>query len=141
MILYLDTSALVKLYVEENGSAEVRTAAKSADVLATHLLAFVELNGGISRMERERRLSAAQASRVKRKFAANWPSYLRIGLDQPLMDRAVHMARAFGLRAYDSVHLASADHLLKHAEGPVAFACFDRKLNQAAEVLGLALIA
>ena len=26
MILYLDTSALVKLFIEESGSAEVRTA-------------------------------------------------------------------------------------------------------------------
>ncbi|HHH13920.1 MAG TPA: hypothetical protein ENJ98_06750 [Thiolapillus brandeum] len=79
MILYLDTSALLKAYVEENHSSEVT--------------------------------------------------------------RACLYAEAFALRAYDSVHLAAAKLLAERAEEPVCFACYDRKLNQAAEVLGLKLLA
>ena len=42
MIVYLDTSALVKLYVQEVGSTEVRRAVARADLVATSLVAYVE---------------------------------------------------------------------------------------------------
>ena len=40
MILYLDTSALVKLYVEEEYSSTVEQAVSNAKIVATHLIAL-----------------------------------------------------------------------------------------------------
>lgn len=52
MILYLDTSAWVKLYATETGSERVRDAVAAAFVVATHLIAYVELRAGLSRKRR-----------------------------------------------------------------------------------------
>lgn len=42
MIVYCDTSALIKLYVEEAHSGAVATAMSNADAIATSLLAYPE---------------------------------------------------------------------------------------------------
>ena len=55
MILYLDTSALVKLYVEEEGSDEVKKACEQAQVVVTSRLAYAEARSAFARAWRERR--------------------------------------------------------------------------------------
>jgi predicted nucleic acid-binding protein len=47
------------------------------------------------------------------------------------------LAERFGLRAYDAVHLASADQLHRETRSSIWFACFDAALNDAASKLGL----
>jgi predicted nucleic acid-binding protein len=42
MVLYLDTSSLVKLYVEEKHSPEVAALVRSSEVTATCLVAYAE---------------------------------------------------------------------------------------------------
>lgn len=141
MILYLDTSALIKAYVTEEGTAEVLAAIGRADVIASHLIALVEANATFSRLSREHVLTEKQCQAVKHEFLHDWGNYVQVGLNQSLLQRAADLAEGFALRAYDSVHLAAADLLLKQAGVGVLFACFDRRLNQAAMVLGLPLIA
>jgi predicted nucleic acid-binding protein len=53
MILYLDTSALVKLYVEEIGSNEVKKLVKTAQIVSTSRIAYVEARAGFARKLRE----------------------------------------------------------------------------------------
>jgi len=53
---------------------------------------------------------------------------------------ASELAEAFSMRAYDSVHLATAQLLNVNSDEDVLFACYDRKLNQAAGILGLSLL-
>jgi hypothetical protein len=49
-------------------------------------------------------------------------------------------AEAFALRGYDSVQLAAAHILQEQFDLPLTFACFDRRLNQAARLLQLEVI-
>lgn len=77
---------------------------------------------------------------IKAEFTADWSAYLRVEMTQPLVQRAADLAEAFALRAYDSVHLAAADFLFNQKVAPMTFACFDRRLNQAARVLGIPLL-
>ncbi|MCC6139760.1 MAG: hypothetical protein IT389_03990 [Nitrospira sp.] len=58
MILYLDTSGLIKLYVEKRHSAEVAQAIRDADAIATSLLAYPEARATLARAHREHRLSS-----------------------------------------------------------------------------------
>ena len=53
MKLYLDTSALVKLYVEEEGSATVREAIARAETVATTVIVYVEACAAFARRRRE----------------------------------------------------------------------------------------
>jgi len=140
VILYLDTSALVKAYVKEESSLLVLSAMEKADAVASHMLAYVEANAAFARLGREGILNEEKLAGIQKEFTLDWTDYLQIGLTQPFLQRASELAIAFALRAYDSVHLSAADFLLKNADDRINFACFDRKLNQAAKVLGLALL-
>ena len=64
-----------------------------------------------------------------------------IRVSQPLLEQAVKLVDSFALRAYDAVHLATAQILSREAGEAVSFACFDRRLNRAAEVLGMSVVS
>ena len=140
MILYLDTSALVKVYVTETFREPVVSAMQEAEAVASHSLAYVEAHAAFARALSEGKLSEGQHEAVKREFRADWGNYMQVGASQSLLQRAADLAEALHLRAYDSVHLAAADVLHAQSGEAVVFACFDRKLNHAAAVLGLSLL-
>ena len=60
MILYLDTSSLVKLYVEEGGSEEVRRDIHQASLVATSCVAYAEARAALARQHREGGLRTAE---------------------------------------------------------------------------------
>ncbi len=140
MILYLDTSALVKAYITEKFSPEIMSNIKHADVVATHRIAYIEAHAAFARLKRERKLTESEHESTKHFFVKDWENYLQIENNQALMDYAVDLVEAFSLRAYDSVHLAAAVLLSKQSKQTVVFACFDQQLNKSAKVLGLQLI-
>lgn len=140
MILYLDTSALVKAYVGEQFSVEVLNAMKQVDIVATHLIAFIEAHAAFFRLKREKKIQEQEFETTKSSFLNDWDNYLQIENTKALMQHAVDLSEVFALRAYDSVHLAAATLLVKQSMQPVLFACFDQNLNKAAKVLGLELL-
>jgi len=141
MILYLDTSALVKAYIAEEFSHEVMSHISHADIIATHRIAFIEAHAAFARLSRENKLTDVALMTTKQAFVNDWGNYLQIENTQALMEHAVDLAEAFALRAYDSVHLAAAAMLSKQSNQMITFACFDRHLNKAAKVLGLQLLS
>lgn len=112
---------------------------REAQAVASHLIAYVETRAAFARLAREAVLDDAAHDRVRREFREDWPRYVQVGFGTALVERAAELAEGFGLRAYDSMHLAAADYLQRRGEAPVRFACFDRRLNQAAQALGLVL--
>jgi uncharacterized protein with PIN domain len=52
LILYLDTSALVKLYVDEDGTLRARRGVGDAEVVSTSEIAYVELRAALARRYR-----------------------------------------------------------------------------------------
>ncbi len=138
MILYLDTSALVKLFLEEAHSAEVRTAARLSGICATSRIAYVEFLSALARREREG-LEAKVALGIRDTFEAKWPDLMMVEVSRTLTVRASGLARAHALRAYDAVHLACAKEIQETAPDMV-FACFDGRLNQAALDQGMRVL-
>jgi predicted nucleic acid-binding protein len=129
--LYLDTSSLVKLYVEEPGSDSVRELVAAANVVATSTIAYPEARAALARRRRERTLSPAALAGAKRAFESDWPRYLAIDVTLPLCMRAGDLAERYRLRGYDSVHLASFLEILDRADN-VRFSAFDANLVRAA---------
>jgi len=140
LIAYLDTSALVKAYVDETGTAMVLEHLQAAETAASHEIAYVEARSAYARLAREGRLTQSELDSVKAEFESDWVRYTLIGSDLALLRRAATLAEAFALRAYDSVHLAAAEYLSTGLGKPVMFLCFDRKLCQAASVLRMQLV-
>ena len=139
MILYLDTSALVKAYITEEFSHDVMSLMRNTDIISTHRIAFIEAQAAFARLNRECKLTDLELKTTKQAFVNDWENYLQIENTQALMEHAVDLAEAFALRAYDSVHLAAAAMLSRQSNQIIIFACFDQHLCKAAKVLGLQL--
>jgi predicted nucleic acid-binding protein len=138
LILYLDTSAFVKLLHREEGSETVRSAFGQAQAIASSALAQVEVHSALARLRRE-----GAADEVLRGWLGSF-SELWNGMAQVSMDRAVGPACGlclrYPLRALDAVHLASA--LLLRGEGglELVFATWDGRLKDAARQEGFLVL-
>ena len=131
MILYLDTSALVKVYVAEVGSPEVRSRIEQAGAVATALVTYTEARAAFARHQRERGLTPANLRRAVRALDRDWTTYNVVGLSDSLVHSAGELAERHALRGYDAVQLASVLEL-RTAGGPIEFCAFDTRLNRAA---------
>lgn len=143
MILYLDTSALVKLYALEAGSPLVRQAVSHAQLVVCHLLTYAEARAAFARKHRMREISGREFTACKHELERTWPRFERLRADEVLIRHAGDLAERFGLRGYDSVHLAAAEAVFR-AAGPAVefrFAAFDDGLRKAAGGLGMRLLA
>lgn len=141
MILYLDTSAVVKLYASEPGSAETRWAVAEAEQIGSSVLAYAETRAVLARKYRMRQIDGAGFGRSKTDFESDWKGFIKMPADPEIVRRAGDLAEQFRLRAYDAIHLATADRLYRETQARVGFACFDGALKRAASTLGLILVA
>lgn len=137
MILFCDTSALVKLYVREPDSDAIAAHAQASDIVGVCRIAWVEVMSAIARRAREQPQDASALDVARQAFVADWPHYLALELTQELVELAGDYADTFALRAYDSVQLAALQLVHREVPGEVKFACFDARLVKAARVLGI----
>lgn len=131
MIVYFDSSALIKRYVAEAGQEVVLERLRCADRVATALITYVEMYAALARLERERRIGAGRFSMLSQQIEANWSGYWTIELTRSVVRRAAALARRHTLRSYDAVQLASALEL-RVENADLEFLSFDVRLNAAA---------
>ena len=130
MILYLDTSSLVKLYVTEAHSGLVKAWAEEAEIIATCRVAYPETMSALSRRFKTGDLGKRDYDMLVKAFSGEWTRFAVIDFDELAAGR---LAAAYGLRGFDAVHLSAAGLLRSSGNAPVvAFSSFDEKLNSAA---------
>lgn len=139
LILYLDTSALVKLYVREKGSAAVARQLGAADAISTSMVAWAEARAAFARLLRERPSSRTRHRQRVAQLARDWESYAVVELTAAVAHNAGELAERHGLRGFDAIHLASALWLKSTYAGDLAFMAFDVRLSAAAAAAGLAI--
>jgi predicted nucleic acid-binding protein len=139
MILYLDSSALVKRYVREAGSTEVEELIAQADAVGTGLISRAEVAAALARALRLGYLGRDDAEAALQVFHAQWHRLARLQLTEPLLARADALAWEHGLRSYDAVHLAAALHWQETLGELVTLATFDRELWRAGQRAGLSV--
>jgi hypothetical protein len=137
MILYMDTSALTKRYIYEQGSDDVLAWMQKADLIGTALITRVELVATVSRAIAGKRLPEKGALDVLDEFRAHWQNFQRVNIDEALIARADGLAGAYALRGYDAVHLACALSWEGLLRAPVSLATYDLELRDAAQKSGL----
>jgi predicted nucleic acid-binding protein len=106
--LFLDTSALVKRYVEEAGSPRVEALLLQASALGVSVLAAPEAVSALCRLRRERRLTAAQYARAKMSLFEDLVDAGIVDLDESVVVRSVELLERWPIRSADALHLASA---------------------------------
>ena len=137
MILYLDTSALLKKYFQETGSDEVIARWKEATGIVTSSVAYAEALASIHRKKREVKFNNDRFEKILHLFRRDWNSFIRVEVTDELNDWIDKVVSHYPLRGFDAIHLASA--LIVHDRLPeeFLFACYDNKLLQAAQSAGL----
>jgi uncharacterized protein len=125
-LVYADSSALVKLVVEEaETEALERYLDETEPVVTTSRLAVVEVARALARahLERDNRGEAARLLR----------SYFLIDVTAAILDDAADLTS--DVRSLDAVHLASARHV-----GPDEVLVYDHRLARAAAELGFVVV-
>lgn len=140
MIVYLDTSDLVKLYVEEIGSEEIKGIILDATVVSTSKVAYAEARSAFARKQKEGGFSIAKLRKIVEDFNRDWESYFIIEITDGLIKIAGDIAEKHLLRGFDSIHLASAVILKCKIKSEVYFSSNDAKLNQAARKEGIIVL-
>lgn len=137
MILFCDTSALVKLYVSEEYTKEVRAQAELAQAIAVSRIAWAQAMAALARRARESPADIEVIEAIRASLRSDWSSFATVEITQPLVELAGEYADVFALRGYDSVQLACARTIQDAADEPLCFACFDLRLQKSAAMLGM----
>ena len=143
-LYYLETSALVKLYVREPGTERLlRLASRAANHrLAVLALAQAEFRSAIRRREREGDIDPALAIRLIDRFEQHLQGrFIRQLVTDSVIEKALDLIDRYPLRAYDAIQLAGGLVLKTTADSAAPiFVCADRQLIAAAEAEGLAAL-
>jgi len=144
-VLFADSSALVKLYVDEAGSTAIRRH-EHAGPFVVSALARVEVPAALWRKVRTTEIDATDARLLSTAFEVDWygtaevdPRFAVVAASTTLMSDAAQLCEVHDLRAHDAVQLASA--LALSGDEPVEMACFDRRLLAAAQAEGLGAVS
>ena len=132
MSLYVDSSALLKRYVDEPDSDAADALLRSDQSLLTARHTIVEVRRNLARMLADRALAAARAQ-----FANDLKLISIVELNEVTCERAASVAEVTGVRTLDALHLAA----VQRAGGPaVPLLTFDVRQAQAARALGLTVL-
>jgi predicted nucleic acid-binding protein len=108
LITYVDTSSLLKLLIDEDGSEHVGRLWDTADVLASVVLIAVEARAALAAAERGARLTTAQHREAKTELAVLVDELSIVDITDDLIVQAAELAEDEALRGCDAVHLAAA---------------------------------
>lgn len=128
MSLYLDSSALLKLYLDEPGSVSCERTMLADPRWITARHTYVEVRRSLAL-----RLSQPAGERAKDRFSLDWARTAVIELDGTLCMQAAQLAEGTGVRSLDALHLAAAR---RADDGALEFLTYDRRQAGVARSLG-----
>ncbi len=135
MKLFLDTSALAKRYIAEQGSDAVLGLCREAQQLAVSVICLPEMISTLNRLVRERRLSRAKYQVLKQTLLGDLAGADLCELTTAVMRGVIRLLESNPLRAMDAIPVASAA-----AYGAELFASADLRQLAAARKLRLRVV-
>ncbi len=130
MTLYVDSSALLKRYIDEHDSALAVDAMTTDPVLVTSRVTEIEVRRNLTRL-----LDGSPLTDARRHFATDLDTFALVAIDAITCGEAARIAEQTLCRALDAIHLASA---LRAGSG-TSLLTFDHRQAQAARSLGMAV--
>lgn len=131
MTLYVDSSALLKRYVDEHDSAVAAELMGTDPVLVTSRITEIEVRRNLARL-----LDGDSWIAGRRQFAIDLDAFALIGLDATTCNEAAAIAERTRCRSIDALHLGSA----VRAGASTTVLTFDIGQAQAARAIGLTAI-
>lgn len=132
MITYFDASSLVKYFLEEDGSQEIR-ALVAKSLPTTSRLSEVEVSSAICRRFREGYISEDLRERALNLLAEVFTGIYIVELTPGIAESARGLLATYPLRAGDAIQLASFLAIKARTGKDVSFSAFDQRLLEVAE--------
>ncbi len=135
-LVYFDSSAFVKLVVEEEGSDLAAALWDGCDAAVSSRLAYSEVRAALAAATRAHRLDAADRGRAEAAWDDYWAATRPVELTEAVTAHAGDLASEHSMRGADAVHLAS---LLAVGAAGTVFAVWDDRLRAGAHTAGVQL--
>jgi len=136
--LHLDSSDMVKLFLQESDSAATKRLAGAADELASSRIAYAGVRSAFARKQRDGYLSPEDHRKANSSLAIAWKDYIVVEVTQRIVELAGDLCGTHSLRGMDAIHLASAKLLAQESGVTVRISTSDPRLREAAVAEGLA---
>ena len=137
---YFDTSALLKFYIQEEGSEVVAGLIQDtgSDRISILDITLLELRSAVRRRERQGDMSEGEANRIIDKIRQYETSvYLVKSLNSAVTEEAIRVLDTHPLKTLDALQLAGCLVIGREMSEPMTFVCADTRLNDAAKLEGL----
>lgn len=128
-MLFLDTSALVKRYVEEDGTALVLRRMDEDPEWVVSAVARAETEVTLCRLG----FDSGTGAILRAALRGDWERCSVVPVDPACLERAAEIGCSHEVRTLDALHLAAADRLPR----PLVVLTFDRRQADAARAMGL----
>ena len=135
-IVYFDSSALVKLVLDEPGSDLAAELWNGCDAALSSRLAYPEVRAALAAAGRSHVLTESEALEAAAEWDRFWASMRPVELTADVEQKSGELASLHRLRGADAVHLASAGAL---APGDLIVAVWDRRLHAGVVAVGLSV--
>lgn len=136
MIACFDSSAFVKLLIDEPGSELAEELWNEADTVTASRLALPEVSAALSAARRAARLDEVSERKARRAWSTYWAAVDVVDLTSAVAADAANLAGRHFLGGADAVHLASARTL---SAGDPILVSWDRRLSAVALEAGLSV--
>ncbi|MBN2158061.1 MAG: type II toxin-antitoxin system VapC family toxin [Spirochaetes bacterium] len=108
MKVFIDSSALVKRYIEEPGSSRVGELIGKAKEVAVCIVCVPEVLSACNRLVREKRIDSKQYEWIKKEFLLDLGELMMIDITSEVIIRSIQCLEKGALRSLDALHIASA---------------------------------
>ncbi|MBI1843535.1 MAG: type II toxin-antitoxin system VapC family toxin [Actinobacteria bacterium] len=135
-LVYFDSSALVKLVLDEAGSDTAAALWNACDAALSSRLAYPEVCAALAAAGRNHDLTESEAAAAAAAWEIFWASMRPVELSADIEQTAGALASRHHLRGADAVHLASA---LALSSRDLTVAVWDKRLHEGAAAVGLAV--
>jgi len=133
-LVYFDSSAFVKLLVEEEGSALAVDMWDGCDAAISSRLAYPEVRAALAAAGRNHDLGEGDLELAEQAWEEYWAATRPVELTWAVEQHAGQLAPVHALRGADAVHLASA---LAIGDPELVVAVWDRRLRDGARAAHL----
>jgi uncharacterized protein len=133
-LVYFDSSALVKLVVQEHDSDLVAGLWNGCDAAFSSRLTYPEVRAALAAAARNHDLDDDDLREAESNWEEFWAATRKVELSADVAQHAGQVAGSYALRGADAVHLASA---LAIGDDDLVVAVWDRRLHAGVLAAGI----
>ena len=137
MVVFFDSSAIIKRYIKEIGSEIVDTLIEQAKIMIIGPLTVIECLSGIRRVLEEGKITDENYMKYQKEIDYDLRDITEVPYNEQLKIITKDMIDKYQLKTLDAIQLAAC---LLQKDVVDNFVCCDKKLNNAAEKEGIIVV-